>query len=258
MAIAGDAGGEGSGESAEGSPHQAIVKSAQHDNGVVGVLSRCADRTHKHRDKHGGRETLARNVADHNEQSAITGWQNLKEIAPNLLRRLVDGLHGKAGERLAPLRQNELLDLAGSGHLAFQLCHLRVDPDMSPPFADKNKNKTRIAQKDAGNGSQAIECEPIVQARSLSGSHLHGLRRVRKPISQQAHENKLQREQREKRLPELTAQGDAGEGIGDSEQARQHNSHRKPQRRLAAHVDDVIGKPESCENKEYGKQKNNN
>src|ERR1035438_5805894 len=178
MASASDVGGEGSGESAESSPHQAIVKSAKHDNWVVGVFGCCADRSDKHGDEHGGGKSLACNIANHDKQSTAADGEDLEEIASNLLCRLVDRLHGKAGKRLSPLRQNELLDLASGGHFALQLGHLRVDPDMSPPFADKNKNKTRIAQKDAGNGGQAIECEPVVQELSFSGSQLHGLPRV--------------------------------------------------------------------------------
>src|ERR1019366_1961964 len=256
-AVAGDVRGEGGGESAAGAPDQAVVEFPQHDHRVLRVFTRCANGADKHRDKHGGGKTLAGNVADYDEQSAIAVGKNLEEIATDLPSGLVDGLDRIPRKGLALLRQNDLLHLASGGYFVLQRRLVQVHPNMAPTLTDEDKNESCVSQEHGGSRREPIKSKAISKPDNVSGAHPIGLRSVREPVNQKTHDHKLKRKQRKKCFPESTTQSYARGGIGDSEQAGKHDSDCESNPRLQPHIHDVVGKPQRGEDKEHSQEKDN-
>ncbi len=109
-------------------------------------------------------ESLARYVANHDEQSVVTRRQNLEEIATDLSCRLINRIHNVARKGFALLWNDDLLDLAGSGHFRLQNRLFRAGLDMPPALADKNVHESRIAQTDGNNRRNAIKIQAAPKA----------------------------------------------------------------------------------------------
>jgi len=129
-------------------------------------------------DVHGGGQALAGNIANHSEQAALADGEDLEEIAADLARRLIDGLHGVAGERLVLFGQMSCCTWRAAA-ISLSRRLFGVSAGMAPTFADANINKpgipsaTAIMTATPSNTSRlcrrAISAVPIWSGRVASG-----------------------------------------------------------------------------------------
>jgi len=70
---------------------------------------------------------------------------------------------------------------------------------------------------------------------------------VGKVVAEEGHDEHLQGKEGDKGSPEFAAERDAGCGIGDGEDAGEHDTDAEAKRRLAAETSDVVDEPQRDE-----------
>jgi signal transduction histidine kinase len=92
-------------------PEHASIQHREHGTRIKAVVCLIANCTHQHRDKHGGADAFARDVANHDEQTAIRLHEGLKEVAADSLGRMIFGFNGKETRDKCLRNQHALLQL---------------------------------------------------------------------------------------------------------------------------------------------------
>ena len=206
-------------------------------------LGRRANGTNQHGYQHRCRKSLACHVSDYHEQSVVSSWQHLEEIASNLRGRLINRFDDVARKRLTLLWHNDLLDLARGSHLRLQQRLLCMYTDMAPALGHEDVHKPRISQANGNHDRRAIKPEPASHALCLGGIHLRLLRRVREPVAHRAHHHELHGEHQYGPHPPSRAQLHARHRVDNREEARKHNRERELERWLSPEIRDVAYEP---------------
>ena len=133
-AVGGDVRGEAGGEAVVRAAYHAVVERAEQRRGAGSVGGLGTDCANQNRDQHGGRQALAADVADHEQDAAPAIADLLEEVSSHLIGGLVDALDCEAGALVLFAGKKNLLDLAGGLEFAGQ-------PDLAATGAGKAKNQ---------------------------------------------------------------------------------------------------------------------
>src|SRR6266567_1494947 len=251
-----DAHGEAGGKASVGAAAEAAVQLFKDDGGLLSEAADGAQHADDHGDDHGGAQAFSAYVANDDERAPALQRDDLKEIAAYFGSGAVDALEDVAVDGRQVFRDHDALDFAGGGHFAFERGFFKLRAEMAAALADGDVDEANVAEGDGDDNGAAVECEAVVQMAGLGGVELMELRRVWEPVTEHRHDDHLQGEQGQKRYPEFAAQHYSRCGVADGEQAGDDDRDGKPQWRLAAHVDDVVGEAEAGEHEEDGQQKN--
>ena len=93
-------------------PEEPAIEAGQNLRGPRRRLDQRAHRAHNHRNRHGGLQTLAAHIAQHNQRRTFFKRNDLEKVSANLLRRAVGAGQVKAGECGQIFRYQHLLQFA--------------------------------------------------------------------------------------------------------------------------------------------------
>src|SRR6202034_2862422 len=161
---------------------------------LIRLLGECAHSTqgaNDHGNDHGRPQSLAADVADHDQSATAGERDHLEEIAAHLGSRVVDAFNAVAADLRWMFRNHEPLHFAGSGHLAFQRGHFRASPQVALAFADEDNDEARIAQANGKNRGYTVEDKPLVEDLQFVLAHLRERPRIWKQHGHPAHNHEL-------------------------------------------------------------------